>query len=98
MKNGECRMSDSTLTRRRLLRLSTAAGLSVALPDAAQALQGAKPAAPGAAARKPPAGSCSTPRTAMANTQYGKVRGYLEDGVFTFKGLPYGADTGGENR
>lgn len=42
--------------------------------------------------------SCSTPRSAIAKTQYGKVRGYVEDGVLTFKGVPYGADTGGENR
>ena len=48
--------------------------------------------------RRRPAGSCSTPRTAVANTQYGKVRGYVEDGVLTFKGVPYGATTGGENR
>ena len=34
----------------------------------------------------------------MANTRHGKVRGYVEDGVFSFKGVPYGADTGGENR
>ena len=26
------------------------------------------------------------------------MRGYIEDDVFTFKGVPYGADTGGENR
>jgi para-nitrobenzyl esterase len=44
------------------------------------------------------AASCSTPRSAVAKTQYGKVRGYVEDGVLTFKGVPYGADTGGENR
>ena len=31
-------------------------------------------------------------------TQYGKVRGFLDDGVFTFKGIPYGQHTGGENR
>src|SRR5689334_18138115 len=43
-------------------------------------------------------GSCSTPRSAVAKTQYGKVRGYVEDGVLTFKGVPYGAPTGGENR
>jgi para-nitrobenzyl esterase len=42
--------------------------------------------------------SCSTPRSAVAKTQYGKVRGYIEDGVLTFKGVPYGANTGGENR
>jgi para-nitrobenzyl esterase len=43
-------------------------------------------------------GNCSTPRSAVANTQYGKVRGFLDGGVFTFKGIPYGQDTGGENR
>jgi len=42
--------------------------------------------------------TCSTPRSAVAKTQYGKVRGYVEDGVLTFKGVPYGANTGGENR
>lgn len=42
--------------------------------------------------------SCSTPRTAVAKTQYGRVRGYIDNGVFTFKGVPYGANTGGENR
>jgi len=42
--------------------------------------------------------SCSTPRSAVAKTQYGKVRGYVDDGVLTFKGVPYGANTGGENR
>src|SRR5512136_1546417 len=93
MNNGECRMADSTLSRRQLLRLSTTASVAAALPGSALASPGAK-----AAAAKPPAGSCSTPRTAVANTRYGKVRGYVEDGVFTFKGVPYGADTGGENR
>ena len=34
----------------------------------------------------------------VAETQYGKVRGYLDDGVFTFKGIPYGQTTAGENR
>jgi para-nitrobenzyl esterase len=42
--------------------------------------------------------SCSTPRVAVAKTQYGKVRGYIDDGVLTSNGVPYGAKTGGENR
>jgi para-nitrobenzyl esterase len=43
-------------------------------------------------------GDCSTPRTAVAKTQYGPVRGYVERDVYTFKGIPYGQNTGGENR
>jgi para-nitrobenzyl esterase len=29
----------------------------------------------------------------VANTQYGKVRGYMDDGIYAFKGIPYGDDT-----
>src|SRR3954453_4847185 len=43
-------------------------------------------------------GNCSTPRSAVAKTQYGKVRGFQVDGVFTFKGVPYGQTTAGANR
>ncbi len=35
---------------------------------------------------------------AVANTQYGKVRGYILRGIHTYLGIPYGADTSGENR
>ena len=43
-------------------------------------------------------GGCSTPRSAVAKTQYGKVRGFVDGGVLTFKGIPYGQNTAGENR
>jgi para-nitrobenzyl esterase len=29
-------------------------------------------------------------QTALVNTCYGTVRGYIHDGIFTFKGIPYG--------
>ncbi len=35
---------------------------------------------------------------AVANTQYGKVRGFILRGIHTFLGIPYGADTSGANR
>ncbi len=35
---------------------------------------------------------------AVADTQYGKVRGYMLRGVNYFLGMPYGADTSGANR
>jgi len=35
---------------------------------------------------------------ALADTQYGKVRGYILRGVHYFLGIPYGADTSGSNR
>ncbi|HYQ58423.1 MAG TPA: carboxylesterase family protein, partial [Draconibacterium sp.] len=36
--------------------------------------------------------------TAIANTVYGKVQGFIRGGVYHFRGIPYGADTGGKNR
>jgi len=35
---------------------------------------------------------------AVANTEYGKVRGFILRGIHTFLGVPYGADTSGKNR
>jgi para-nitrobenzyl esterase len=35
---------------------------------------------------------------AVANTEYGKVRGYVLRGIHYFLGMPYGADTSGANR
>jgi para-nitrobenzyl esterase len=84
--------NQSTLHRRELLLLSASAGVGAALRGTAYAADGTT--TPG----RQVAGTCSTPRAAIAATQYGRVRGYVEDGVLTFKGVPYGADTGGENR
>ncbi len=35
---------------------------------------------------------------AVAETSYGKVRGYILRDIFVFLGIPYGADTSGSNR
>ena len=35
---------------------------------------------------------------AVANTEYGKIRGFILRGIPTFLGIPYGADTAGKNR
>ncbi|NVJ46802.1 MAG: carboxylesterase/lipase family protein [Cytophagia bacterium] len=35
---------------------------------------------------------------AVANTEYGKVQGFILRDIFNFRGIPYGADTGGKNR
>jgi para-nitrobenzyl esterase len=83
--------NSSALSRRSLMVLS-ASGSAAALVGQASALDSTK-----TAAHQDP-GNCSTPRSAIANTQYGKVRGFLDGAVFTFKGIPYGQDTGGANR
>ena len=80
------------MNRRQALVLSAAAGMGVALAKTSNASDSTK-----TGVHQEP-GTCSTPRSAIANTQYGKVRGFLAGGVFTFKGIPYGQDTGGENR
>ena len=80
------------LNRREVLLLSATAGMGIALAKPARGMDSTK-----TAAHQEP-GNCSTPRSAVTNTQYGKVRGFLDGGVFTFKGIPYGQNTGGENR
>jgi para-nitrobenzyl esterase len=80
------------LSRRQALMLSATAGFGIALAKPGEALDSTKTAA------HQETGGCSTPRSAIANTQYGKVRGFVDGGVLTFKGVPYGLDTGGENR
>ncbi len=35
---------------------------------------------------------------AVANTEYGRIRGYIMSDIYTFLGVPYGAPVDGENR
>lgn len=36
--------------------------------------------------------------SAVAETSNGPIRGYLDEGISVYRGVPYGASTGGENR
>ena len=80
------------LNRRQALLLSAAALTGAALTGTARASDSIK-----TAVHQEP-GTSSTPRSAVANTQYGKVRGFVSGDVLTFKGIPYGQNTGGANR
>src|SRR5712691_7435754 len=81
-----------TKINRRQALLLPAAGVGAALALPADATDSTK-----TAGRQAP-GGCSTPRSAVAKTQYGNVRGFVDAGVLTFKGIPYGQNTAGENR
>ena len=61
---------------------------SIVVPDAA-------------AAAKPMAAMTTVAASSTKNiveTDSGKVFGFVRDGIFTFKGIPYGASTAGKNR
>jgi para-nitrobenzyl esterase len=81
-----------SITRREALLLSTTVGLGAALSKPAFGSNSVK-----TGAHQEP-GNVSTPRSAIAKTQYGKVRGFVDGGVLTFKGVPYGATAAEQNR
>jgi para-nitrobenzyl esterase len=68
--------------------LTTAAGLSYVTPAVAKV--------------QPPVAEgdkvFASATNAVADTEYGKVRGYTRNKVLTFKGIPYGATTAADNR
>jgi para-nitrobenzyl esterase len=86
-------MSD-TSRREFLSGAATIAGVSTAAAAA-----GAVPAVAFGAVRENVGKSViSTPESAIVETSVGKVRGFVRNGIFTFKGIPYAGTTAGEAR
>lgn len=72
---------------------------SVLLPEAVSAEPGPAPSVTSAVARKRVKGRVvSSDRSTVTETSAGKLRGYRRNGVFAFKGIPYGASTSGARR
>src|SRR5690242_10277686 len=88
-------LSTATVSRRKLMQGAailaggTAASSLAPLPAvAAKTVSKGQPA--GAMVRTPPS-------TTVVETNSGKVRGYIHEDIYTFKGMPYGATTEGKN-
>ncbi|QDK78736.1 carboxylesterase/lipase family protein [Spirosoma sp. KCTC 42546] len=70
------------------------ASLGVAQPTTAAGLKPPKTAKPAGDDQVLLVGD----KIAIANTEHGKVRGFILRGIHQFLGIPYGADTSGKNR
>jgi para-nitrobenzyl esterase len=75
---------------------ATLAGASAALTVAGCASE--TPPAGTTAAGTAAGGTVATPESAIVATNSGRIRGFTRNGVFVFKGIPYGDTTAGENR
>jgi para-nitrobenzyl esterase len=106
-QNHENRSAAKTGTRfSRRAFLDGALGLAGAAAVSSVVAEPAKALAPA-----PPANSTLDPKlfpsnrsinaisiNAVVATDSGKIKGYISRGIYTFKGVPYGDDTGGTNR
>ena len=86
--DGRPAQPDAGVSRRDLL---IGAGSAVGLAALSPAKGAATP-------ERPRDGTLTTPVDAVATTSCGAVRGFKRSSVYIFKGIPYGADTGGSAR
>lgn len=82
-------------TRREVLTASAA--IAAALGGGSQAVAKTPTRAEGGAACAPDI-RLTTPANAVVQTRAGAVRGFMRGPIYIFKGIPYGADTGGAAR
>ncbi|HEV7691520.1 MAG TPA: carboxylesterase family protein [Hyphomonadaceae bacterium] len=97
-KSTKVAKEDAAFSRRDMLR---AGGLAVAAAGAvAASLSPPKAEAQQAPAALSPLGGGSSGADifSVVETKYGKVQGITNAGIRCFRGVPYGADTGGKNR
>ena len=89
----------SEMGRREWMKLA-AVPAGAAIVSAACTSETARAAEKAAAEKSTNAGglSVATPDNAVVATTAGKIRGFTRNGVYIFKGIPYGDTTAGENR
>jgi len=81
--------------------LGALAAASLAPPFASSALSAASQAngkLPQAQLKPKRGATVTSDQSTTAETAYGKVRGFKHEGVYCYKGVPYGASTAGSNR
>ncbi len=91
-------MKGAGMNRRALIKsagtLAGVAAVSGFLPEVAVA----SPTAEASSNSKGPSATVASDHQGVVETSAGKVRGYTRNGIFTFKGMPYGESPAGKGR
>lgn len=91
-------MENAGMNRRALIKTAGTLAGATAISGLIPAVAAAAPKPEASGNNKRPSATVASDHQAVVETSAGKVRGYIRNSIFTFKGMPYGESPAGNGR